>query len=292
MKMSLLLISTLFSLSVSASMIDWYCVPGSYNVTSEGEEMASNFRFELGIFKEGFTPSVDNMDQWAENWIPAQRALYNQEHHWFTSRYTVSGDEEGFTPGAKTWIWGFSGSLENAEWILLRNQHWVWPAVNPSSPLAKTWNMANADEVLVGGIGGAFVLQSAPVDGVYPPPTTWEQWKQENLGDDEVLSGVDANENGIPDLIEYVQGLDANGNLNMSNLRLNVLEDTVEISIPRREDRPATFKVQYSTDLITWHSAANLEQGERSELSRLIYTYAIPAETEPIKFWRYSVEAH
>ena len=71
--------------------------------------MGPDFRFELGVFRDGFTPTAENLSEWAENWLPAQRALYNAENQGFTTRLHVESNDTGCSIGKQAWIWGFAG---------------------------------------------------------------------------------------------------------------------------------------------------------------------------------------
>ena len=44
---------------------------------SGGAAMTSDFRFELGVFSTGFTPTASNKSQWSSHWTAAQRVAYN-----------------------------------------------------------------------------------------------------------------------------------------------------------------------------------------------------------------------
>lgn len=277
-----------------ATLIDWYCVPHSGNMTVAGEPMGGEFRFELGVFRDGFTPTANNMGEWAENWLPAQRALYHEENQWFTHRYRVESNEDGFSAGKEAWMWGFAGGPANGEWILFRGDSWRWPRAGGTSPLPLNWRASDATRFLIGGATGGGGLQAEAVEGGLPPTTSWAQWREEVLGERANREGDDLNENGVPDLIEFVMGTEGAETFLASRLEVRRVNEQgtthLELVIPRRADRPALFELEISPDLENWMPAASVVTLHREDPHELVYRdIAGTSDLEGAWFWRYKI---
>ncbi|MCC5848414.1 MAG: hypothetical protein JJU29_09985 [Verrucomicrobia bacterium] len=244
MKKTLILFSFL-SLCAQATMIQWFCDPTSLNLTEDGEVLNQSFRFELGVFANGFVPTSDNIDQWSENWVAAQRVTYHEGNQWFTSVYHVTENEAPFTVNAHAYVWGFSGGPDEGEWALFRGMSWRWPRAS-FNPSPRIWNAREANEVIMGSIGkDGELIRSARVHGKVPPTTTWAQWLAE-----------EALEPSPEALLEYATGSE-NPTMNLSRNA----DGSMALSVPRRADRPADFLIEYSDDLYDlqgWKPAGSL----------------------------------
>ena len=281
-------------LYLQATQIQWYCPPGLLNMDSEGQAMNASYKFELGVFANGFTPTLGNLEDWAENWNAIQRASYNETHGWFTSVYQVTGTE-GIAQGTQTYIWGFKGDPANGEWLLCSGSSWVWPAANPENPFARIWNATQSDLVILGSVSnGAVTLQSAIVSNAAPPTTTYAQWAEEVLGDPAADPSGDANNNGIQDGLEYVMGESNNTEMEANGLRIRVGsdngEEVVELLVPYRADRPALIDIEISFDLETWYNANDLVNLQEDQpLTKIFRDQAGVASMPGPWFWRYTV---
>ncbi len=251
------LIALLFLLQcASASMIQWYSAPRAENVTEDGTPLHAGFHFEIGVFRNGFVPTADNIAEWSSHWVAAQRVGYHEGNRWFTGVVNVTDNQAPFTQGAQAWIWGFSGDPEEGEWILFRRNTWNWPRANATRPTPLIWDTAQANQILIGdiGTGAATLMRAGRVQDVVPPTTTWAQWLKDT-----------GNSPGPASLLEYATG--------SAESRLTLQSDGNGFSIhtPRRTDRPANIRLQVSTDLVHWHPApAALELFEESS-TRLVF---------------------
>jgi len=278
-----------------ATVLEWYCDPGSLNLKSDRRVMDSGFRFEIGVFRPGFEPTAENRDQWAENWTGAERVVYHERNGWFTSRLEVTDNAAPFTVGARAWIWGFSGTAESGEWILFRSADWRWPKANPDQPVAKQWNASSADIVILGAVGeGETVLQSAEVSGRTPPTTSWETWQKEHLGSVPDEPAADANGNGIADGLEYAFGLRGAGELEAARIRFRVTRedgvDHTELVVPRRADRPVVFDLELSLDMDNWYGAGDLVRLHHTGPTERVYRLSAElAAAGGAWFWRYVI---
>lgn len=243
--------------SALARQIAWQSPIGRTNITSSTNLWDTDFRFELGVFQAGFVPSATNTSQWAANWVPAQRTRY-QTNRSFASTYTVTNNLPPQTNNAKPYIWGFRGSELSGEWILITRSTWLWPTADNTQPtiLLSTGPASAVVGTLNTNTNAPFHLQSAAVTNVSPPSTPWPQWATENLGTVPPAGGSgDLNTNGITDVLEYALHLNPGERPNPGAwLQIGQTNGNrhLEVRIPRRRDRPATFVVEVSTNLVQW----------------------------------------
>ncbi len=274
-------------LMASATMIQWYCVPGGRNIRPDGSPMSSEYRFELGVFKTGFVPSPDNRTEWSANWVPAQRAAYDPEHGWYTALFRVEDNVGDFKAGREAWVWGFAGDAEAGEWVLFRSTNWKWPRANAKDPVARTWYASQANVVLAGGLmaGDTFLVSAESVEGALPPLTTWTQWIAEK-GRPQL--------EGVPDILRYVLGAETVVDLQAKRLSVHAVvqegRTLLELRIPRRADRKAEFRIEYSTDLVQWSPAPASMKLHQNDLSEVVYRDETPLDPDGTRvFWRYRV---
>ncbi len=199
------------------TQITWQSPTGRMNILSDSQPWGSDFQLELGAFKSGFTPTSTNTDQWATNWVAVSRANYDASDRVFGGDYTFTNNNGPITKGAKAYIWGFGGSEIAGQWILLQKTNgtpWVWPdpAAGPA-PLPKLWSTGSS-EALLGTVNtntnAPFHLQTAAVTNSAPPPTTWAQWAENQLGQTN-HGNPDYNGNGVTDIWEYALHADGSG---------------------------------------------------------------------------------
>jgi hypothetical protein len=251
-----------FTGSMDARAIQWFCGSQTVNLSSDGLPMDGGFRFELGVFAAGFTPTAANTAQWSMNWTAAQRVVYNSTNKVFTGQYTVTSNAAPFTQGANAYVWGFGGRAGN-EWILFRAPSWTWPVPDPMNPAALSWNAKDATQIVVGSIhlsGNPFLMQSAAVVNSVPPSSTYAQWRNEELSG-VALNGPedDADGDGIKNVLEFVFGTRpkvADSLPPVVNAVVGTgVDRAMQLSIPRRLDRSASLSIDYSPDLVSWASA-------------------------------------
>ncbi|MCW1914642.1 hypothetical protein OJ996_13730 [Luteolibacter sp. GHJ8] len=244
--------------AVEAETLKWFCDSQTMNLSSAGVPMDGGYRFELGVFAAGFTPTAANTAQWSANWSAAQRVVYNGTTRVFTGVYTVTSNAAPFTVGANAYVWGFGGRAGN-EWILFRAPSWIWPAPNPIDPFGLDWNAKDATQVIVGNIhasGSPFLMQASAVVSSVPPSSTYAQWRNEELSG-VALNGPedDADGDGIKNLLEFVFGtrpltLDA-----LPPIGTTMVGGSIQLTVPRRLDRTASVALETSTGLSGWTSA-------------------------------------
>lgn len=285
--------------SLHAKTIKWYCDPQSINLTSSGSPMDGSFRFELGVFKNGFAPTLSNTAQWSANWAPAQRASYNEDTKLFTRQYTVTNNQTPFTSGSAAYVWGFGGASGN-EWILFRGANWLWPVSDPLDPVALEWDVSNANVAICGSIntsGSPFLMKTAVISGSAPPSTTYAQWQADELSG-VTLNGPedDADGDGIKNILEFVFGTDPTRRGSLPQTSVSIVhaggQDYLQISVPRRADHAATLTFQVSTDLVTWQSGSSFTEVIESGASFLVVRRSSPlTAASPRAFMRMNAVA-
>lgn len=264
------------ALCARATMIQWFVDPRSENFTEEGADLDQSFRFELGVFANGFVPTEENIDQWSENWVAAQRATYHEGNRWFTSVYHVTENTAPFTVNTPAYVWGFSGGPDEGEWVLFRGASWRWPRAS-FNPNPRVWNAREATEVIMGSVGvHGEVIRTARVRGKVPPITTWLQWLEENNQSAEAAS-----------VMEYATGSPyaALGMVRNEN-------GDFELIVPRRADRPANFQIEVTEDLANpdWRPAGELTELVRQDHTRLVFGKGPLKDLEPGQlFFRFKV---
>lgn len=221
--------------------------------TSASQPWGPGAHVELGVFKNGFTPTAGNTAQWATNWVPAQRKLFNTTNSQFRGSYEFFSNPSPFVANAKAYLWGFSGSESNGEWFLASGPTWKWPNAG-NNPPNLTIGTAGSTAIL-GTIAGEYAtphIQTAAVTNALPPTTSWPQWAGDNLpGVLNPQPSEDNNLNTITDAWEYALHDGASPN---PGQWLQVAEGDgeryLEMHIPRRRDRNANYTVEVTTDLV------------------------------------------
>ncbi len=118
-------------------------------VDSDGDLLTSGFSYQLGAFKNGFTPTADNGDQWFLNWYTFDQASFtNQAIDDFGTVTSIDGYFTGSadlgtngrsnsayaTPAAVfsglpayLWIYDSKQPVGSVEWFLARDPEWIFP---------------------------------------------------------------------------------------------------------------------------------------------------------------------
>ena len=264
-------------LRLDATTIHWFTAPGGRHVTEDREPMDETYRFELGVFRDGFTPTPENTSEWSAHWVAAQRVIYHPGNHWFTAVHEVEDNEGAFASGTPAYIWGFTGTPEAGEWILFRNSGWRWPRATPGFPIAREWSAADADEILMGEAGGTSpdLMRSGRVQDAVPPVTAWEQWLAENNR----AAGPEA-------VLAYATGSDR------PQLALTQGEGgQILLEVPRRADHQANVWLEVSEDLVTWRPKAGEARFLRETPTGLIFSRSDleegDADAAPVLFFRF-----
>lgn len=257
----LIALAALIGTATAQDTILWNSDPDKTNLTSAGSPMDGKFRFEIGVFAGSFVPTTANKDQWAANWRPAARTVYQTGTSRYASNLVVSSNASPFTIGKTSYVWGFRGGPADGEWILFRESSWTWP--NASGFELFEWYAQNATPVIgqIYSSGSPFLMKSAAVTNAAPPTTTWTQWKSENIP---VGTANGANDDpdldGTPNLLEFVFGTDPVVSNKPTATPVALVSGHMEITVPRRIDHPAMLVVEVSSDLEHWFSGSGHTQ--------------------------------
>jgi hypothetical protein len=163
--------------SGQASLIFW---GSSYNdtlVNSRGEDLDSSFTFEIGLFQPGFTPTLGNMEQWADHWIifdmAANGAGWSPNDHEVNTSVTHT-DAAGsssihafptsvFPQDDRLFLWVYNTKVitdTSTEWSLVYDlptdttdvyQDWAFP--DPADTGGSLdWQFSDLDAPIFGGV--------------------------------------------------------------------------------------------------------------------------------------------
>jgi hypothetical protein len=287
-------VSVVLALACHARDINWFSDAGAVNLDSDGLVMNREFKFELGVFSNGFVPTPANLQHWAANWNACQRTSYNPQTNRFDGLFTVTTNSSPFVAGAAAYVWGFRGVGESGEWILFRAPGWLWPMADEFNPLALEWNTAQATAI-VGSIhagGSPHLMKSVPVTNALPPETDWSQWASDELaGQSMDQPGDDPDRDGIPNMLEYVFGtapLVPNG---AAATRFSLPAGRPTLLVPRRPDRPASLTVQVSDDLVHWNSGPGFTEVVAATIDAIeIRAVGVESPADPRVFMRVRAE--
>lgn len=137
-----------------AQTVNWGNTPGDQNYDSQGQLLtAEDFKFELGVFKDGFQPLEANIQQWLENWTPFDSAAYNESAGFFSSTWKAS-DAASDTAGSQAYVMIHRkiDATVSAEIYLASSATWKLPPYNggPNAALPVEWRLSNATTIISG----------------------------------------------------------------------------------------------------------------------------------------------
>ncbi len=167
-KLLLTLALMLFGMSsVHSQTLNWGS-PFSPDFTSrladsKGNALDETFTFELGTFKDGFTPEVSNAADWYDKWVAFDAASYNEETYdpatgYVTGTAQMNALGQSTSPDATSstfsfaglqaylWVRNANGTGPNSEWALVRASTWTFPAADPNccgSTLPVNWSVSD-----------------------------------------------------------------------------------------------------------------------------------------------------
>ena len=280
------------------TLIEWFSAQNATNLAANGiSTMDASFRFELGVFTGSFVPTSSNTAQWSANWNAAQRVRYRTDLKRFTGSLTVNSATAPFTAGKAAYVWGFKGDPAAGEWILFRAASWTWPSAAAGPPAFLLWEAKDATAILgtINLSGSPFLMQAAAVANAVPPTTTWAQWQADELaGETLILPHEDADGDGTANILEFISGTSPLSR-NPSPIAPEALaslsgEKYLQLTIPRRADRPATLIVEVSENLSVWNSGTGHTATVSSSTTSLTVRDLIPVSpAAPKRFIRLRV---
>ncbi len=263
--------------SACATPIHWFSSLDHFNFSSDERPMNKAYRFELGVFRDGFVPTIENRAEWSTYWTSAQRVQYNEAHGWYSGYLVVAQNDAPFTAGAEAWVWGFTGDASGGDWLLFRNPSWRWPTANPRLPVARNWNAKTANLVLTGAVDsdGAQLLRGEAIENAAPPSTTFEQWIAE--------TGASAD---AENLIRFATGRD-NSPVRIDRVARANGATKVEVRVPYLADRPLRgVDLEISEDLNTWHPYTRYARRVEVAPTEIVFELKESALDAPQLFFR------
>jgi len=223
--------------NIHATSIIWTNTVFRTNVESDGEtNFTDDWIFELGTFitlpsdTEEFIPTEANRSEWATHWARLDTTSYNTNVglNFYTNNTNLESNDPPFVVGARAYVWGYSSSSINAEWILLTDEDWLYPEVVSIDgvPSLETTNFDlrfdSGSIAITGAIDPngptlesssdptAILMQSAPASGnTSPADRSFIDWSEQNFSflelSNQQISGplADPDGNGLSNLIEY-----------------------------------------------------------------------------------------
>jgi len=269
--------------------INFYNPPGQTNLTSANQPMDGSFVFQLGVFKDGFIPSRNNIHQWTSKWAVAMPAAYDTGTKAFEEFHSVLSNADPFFIGTAAYVWGKRSGTSGDEWILFRNSNWSWPSPSEINPFPLDWNAAEADQVIIGSINGpGHLMKSEAV-------VSYSQWQSTALAD-EVLNGAndDPDHDGTSNLLEFVFGSLPKQASPPPQTPVEIVEIGgqfyQQIAVPRLRERSAILTVMVSDDLEEWFSGSSHTVTVSSNATSLVVRDLTPVSpSEPKRFMKVKV---
>ena len=125
-------------------LVDSSGAPLIETASTGAPDATSDFKFELGVFNEGFTPLIDNLSDWKDNWQTFDVAkmaanpepLIGVQGGMTDEGKTVSDDPLAETnydfsgQNAYLWIYNSTDVTQGSEWFVGRVDSWVFPEID------------------------------------------------------------------------------------------------------------------------------------------------------------------
>ena len=165
--------------SATASTIFWGSLNNDFLYDSNGNQLDSDFVFEVGIFDTtgGWSPNSSNMSEWGARWMLFDRVVtatgWNANDQFFegTVDHTITGgssDAEAnaahvFPLGTQAYLWVYDTQdfIQGAEWALLADFDkgtnlfglgWEFPDPSEQSGQSYDWQTRDLDTAIFGGV--------------------------------------------------------------------------------------------------------------------------------------------
>ena len=172
---------------VHAGTINWGSAFKDTLFNAYANPLTADFRWEMGSFAPGFTPSENNLASWEANWRLLEEGAYSQPNQYATeTSVLIDNPDTGtggflwqrddfdpalpasnpnvFRTGDRMYIWVYNakGISPSTEWALVTgitggssgSTNWSLPADigSQSNPNAMDWRLSTANTVVFGGL--------------------------------------------------------------------------------------------------------------------------------------------
>lgn len=137
---------------------------------------ANTFSFSIGGFAGGFTPTPENAADWASNWVTVRDTVWRVSGPPAAiNRVNLSFNQDvAAAAGLSGYVWGYDqiADLASAQWILIENSNWTFPAFNELGvdlQPQNTWSIGSAGSNAIWGTvsDSGMQLQAVPEPSTY-----------------------------------------------------------------------------------------------------------------------------
>lgn len=291
--------------SASGQQVLWGSPVGVGSCTSAGpaQLLDGSFTFQVGAFFEngaaGWVPAAGNTAQWADHWLAADSAAYNESFRTFTGACVV----DPVFVGRRGYIWGFGGAGNEDEWILITDPGWVFPAAGSGRAFPSSWQTSGATVAIVGDIntapGAPIHLQTEGVAAAALPLIPSGQWLGMHFTAAELSNSsvagwsADADGDGLSNLLEMAIG-SAPRRPSMERLpETGFLEIAgqyyLSLDVQRAPNVDVSYGAEVSSDLKIWQSGAGSVTVVSEDASSLLVRDNMPFHQAPSRFMRLKV---
>lgn len=213
------------SVSLQARALDWGSSVNAQGLQQDGVTPLNDaFVFYLGVFSNGFTPTAENINDWAANWTTVDAVNYNPDYKVFNARHITSAADP--SAGTQGYIWGIRRDKALNEWILITDSTWLWPE-NSLFGLKETWTVRMASEAIVGAINdSAYQMMTENVGNAPLPSIDYAIWAKRFFvdGDPNAEADSDPDGNGLANMAEFALDGDPVGQERESNIESGIFE--------------------------------------------------------------------
>lgn len=220
---------------------------------SRNEAWTPAYTMELGVFKAGFTPTIENRGLWVENWVELGVAQYFSEEFRFAG---VVDDQLPLPSGSGTqaYVWARNGDdlTKGPEWILMTNPAWQWPTVSQSNSPALTWTTGAVASPLVGTFAQPVRhLNAASVRPVAVPIADWLITAFPTQPEHRTSEG-DPDGDGMSNQLEYFLGSDPTSGSSVILPNMAVTGGGTMLSLARNPYAETSFTLLQTHSLSAW----------------------------------------
>jgi hypothetical protein len=205
--------------------IAWQSSLGATNRQSNSSQLSRGFVFEVGGFSGVFLPTSANRNEWRDHWVSLGSAPYLEDDQRFSFAANLDNNNDPFLvpvalPGITklAYIWGYSLTEPDAEWILVTKSDWFWPDTTqpfiPAEPYVISEDQTGY-QVILGAVNtGAVLMRTEAVTSPAPPYLSYGAWVVDYFSpaerDNFAITGQNADPDGdaITNLHEYAIGSD------------------------------------------------------------------------------------